>query len=285
MLEKFFKFSVISLLVCLSLFSKEPVDQWDGNHYEQHSDLQYKWAMFSLKRMRLNDSARVLDIGCGDGRITVEIAKMVRNGRVVGIDISNSMLAKAFENQTKRDLKNLSFLPMDATSLNFQNEFDFVTSFCCFHWIKDQLAALKSIEKALAPQGIVYLYFAPDHGRERFDHAIDFVANSSKWKDYFDDFTNSFVLVTPKHFMDLLDQTSLMFQRMEIIIVDEIFKDRKEFIGWMTGWMPHLKKLPVNLREDFLNEIIDLYLQKSPVDSEGNIHYIDYFIEVEASKS
>lgn len=287
MLRNVLKVIVTALLFNALIFAEvltDHADYWNADQYEQSSDLQYRWAMSYLKKLQVQGNERILDVGCGDGRITTAIAKALPNGYVVGVDFSDSMLEKSLKNKKDSGLKNLFFEKRNAVQLDYENEFDLIVSFSCLHWVPDYFAALKGIEKALTPGGKVFLYFAPDYGRDRFDHAIDFVVNSPKWCDYFQDFSNSFVLVTPYKFMMLIEEVGLLFKHMEIITVDEVFSSKEAFMEWITGWMPHLKKLPLNMHEDFLENIIDCYLEKLPLDSAGNIHYIDYFMEVEAIK-
>lgn len=70
---------------------------------------------------------RILDIGCGTGRHTIELAK--RGYKVVGVDLSENMLAKAIENANKNGVK-VEFICKDARGLDYKNEFDLVIMIC-----------------------------------------------------------------------------------------------------------------------------------------------------------
>ncbi len=286
--KKIFSVWLCILSFCLSAFADDistQQDQWDGEQYLNNSNLQYKWANSYIQKFQLSGWEKILDIGCGDGRITAIIAQSVPNGFVLGIDASESMIQVAQDLKNKINLKNLDFIKRDAIQLGFENEFDFIVSFSCFHWIPDHLAALQEVEKALKPGGKVFLYFAPDHGRDRFDHAIYAVVTSPKWAPYFSDFSNPFSLVTPSQFTTYAEEAHLLLKRIEIITVDEVFPSKAAFSAWMTGWMSHLKQLPKELHQEFLEEIIDCYLKKHPIDTENKLHYIDYWMEVELLKS
>lgn len=275
------------LSFCLSSFAEEVPTQnqdWDGELYLKNSTLQYQWANSYIQKFQLNGNEKILDIGCGDGRITAMIAKSVPKGFVVGIDPSDSMLQTAQNLKDKIAFANLDFLKRDAMDLHLTSEFDFIVSFSCFHWIADHFRALQELEKALKPGGKVFLYFAPDHGRDRFDHAIKKVVESTKWAPYFSDFSNPFTLVSPSQFATYAEEANLLIKRIEIITVDEIFSSKDAFAAWMTGWMSYLKQLPKKLHKEFLEEIIDCYLEKHPIDSENQLHYIDYWMEVELLK-
>jgi SAM-dependent methyltransferase len=74
-----------------------------------------------------NKSSRILDVGCGTGRHSIELSK--RGYSVTGIDLSDSLLAKAREKADRQDLK-IDFLKYDARNLPFRNEYDLVIMLC-----------------------------------------------------------------------------------------------------------------------------------------------------------
>jgi trans-aconitate methyltransferase len=94
------------------------------------------------------DGERVLDLGCGTGHLTSDLAE--RGADVVGVDQSPEMVARAAE--TYPDLR---FERADARSLDFEGTFDAVFSNAALHWIpaSDQDAALESVANALVPGG------------------------------------------------------------------------------------------------------------------------------------
>ena len=61
---------------------------WDPEDYERHSAQQERWARELVAKLQLAGDETVLDIGCGDGKVTAEIASRVPEGRVLGIDSS-----------------------------------------------------------------------------------------------------------------------------------------------------------------------------------------------------
>jgi trans-aconitate methyltransferase len=66
--------------------------QWDARDYAEHSQGQYGWGLSNVERLGLRGPEWVLDIGCGDGKLTAEIARRVPAGRVVGIDNAPGMI-------------------------------------------------------------------------------------------------------------------------------------------------------------------------------------------------
>jgi len=206
-------------------------DVWDAENYIENSALQYQWGKKYLNVLKLKGDETVLDVGCGDGRITCLMAAQLPRGSVTGVDVSDSMLKAAHDLQKKAKLNDLRFLSHDAMALPFVNEFDWVVSFSCLHWLPDHEAVIRGIANALKPGGRTFLYFAPDHGRNRFDHSMDAVMASPKWKKYFVAFESGFHLITPRKLIDLMDDNDLLLTRAEITRVDESFKTKDDFIN------------------------------------------------------
>ena len=72
----------------------EPRD-WDAAMYDAISDMQLEWGREVLERVELRGDERVLDAGCGTGKVTELIAERVPRGRAVGVDASPSMIDAA----------------------------------------------------------------------------------------------------------------------------------------------------------------------------------------------
>ncbi|MDJ0536782.1 MAG: class I SAM-dependent methyltransferase [Xenococcaceae cyanobacterium MO_207.B15] len=82
---------------------------------------------FIEKEINYNKTTRILDIGCGTGRHTIELSK--RGYTVIGIDLSESQLKRAKEKASEQNLS-IDFQKHDARKLTFLNEFDLVIMLC-----------------------------------------------------------------------------------------------------------------------------------------------------------
>ena len=82
---------------------------------------------FIEQEISFNKSVKILDVGCGTGRHSIELSK--RGYNITGIDLSDSLLAKAREKAEKQDLK-INFLKYNARNLPFKNEYDLVIMLC-----------------------------------------------------------------------------------------------------------------------------------------------------------
>lgn len=82
---------------------------------------------FIEKELSYNKDLKIIDIGCGTGRHSIELAK--RGYSVTGVDLSGSMLERAREKARQNDVK-IDFLQVDARNLPFEDQFDVAVMIC-----------------------------------------------------------------------------------------------------------------------------------------------------------
>jgi 2-polyprenyl-3-methyl-5-hydroxy-6-metoxy-1,4-benzoquinol methylase len=114
---------------------------------------------FIEQEIEHNRAARILDIGCGTGRHSIELAR--RGYSVVGIDLSESLLKRAKEKAAEQNLK-IVFQKHDARNLPFLHEFNLVIMICegAFPLMEtDEMnfQILRNAAKALMPKGKLIL--------------------------------------------------------------------------------------------------------------------------------
>jgi trans-aconitate 2-methyltransferase len=69
--------------------------RWNAADYAANSAAQQIWARELIAQLRLRGDEHILDVGCGDGKVTAELARAVPKGSVTGIDASPEMIAFA----------------------------------------------------------------------------------------------------------------------------------------------------------------------------------------------
>ena len=245
---------------------------WDAQDYARNSRIQEEYGRKQLAQLDLAGNEAVLDIGCGDGRLTAALAGMVPRGRVLGIDSSPDMIAAARETHLSRD-SNLAFELINATALPFHSEFDLVFSTSALHWVKDHVPVLQGIRRALKPSGRMYLTFAARGTLAEFVLAITTHARDPRWAAFFSNFEMPYGFYGLEEYRDLLDRFGFVVERLELIERDVTHHGRDAFEGWMrTTGMPYLHRVAPERRPAFMRELIDRYLEKHPIDAQGLIH-------------
>jgi trans-aconitate methyltransferase len=117
---------------------------WNADDYAQHARFVSDLAGPVLEWLAPQAGEHILDLGCGDGVLTAELAR--RGVRVLGVDISDSLLGAAAERgvETRR---------LDGQALPFDGEFDAVFSNAALHWMSDAAAVVDGIFRALKAGG------------------------------------------------------------------------------------------------------------------------------------
>ncbi|HEX7445069.1 MAG TPA: methyltransferase domain-containing protein, partial [Methanothrix sp.] len=133
--------------------------RWDPKVYEKSSSAQQKWAEELLSRISIRGGERILDIGCGDGKITAKVAKLVPRGAVMGLDNSREMVSFARDRFPLESWPNLKFQYGDASKLEYEDEFDLILSFACLHWVQDHGPVLEGIRHSLKNGGRILMQF------------------------------------------------------------------------------------------------------------------------------
>ena len=136
-------------------------DNWDAKEYEKASNMQYRQAIEAINRCHFLGNESILDVGCGDGKITHHLAMLVPNGKVIGCDLTEDMVN--FASKKYKEVKNLSFVQESADQINYKEEFDYIVSFSCLHWVIDQVSVWRLFKQALKPNGKVIAGFQVDH--------------------------------------------------------------------------------------------------------------------------
>ena len=234
--------------------------EWNATDYRRQSSLQETMAQTHLAKLELRGSERVLDIGCGDGRITAAIAARVPNGSVLGVDPSHRMVEYASAQFGPPDHSNLRFEVGDARTLPYQSEFDLVISFNALHWVPEQEKALKSIRKALRPGGSTLLQFVGHGTRTSLEHVIRETRQSERWSGYFAEFHRPYIHLTTEEYGALARQAGL--EVLHITLEDNAwdFGSREGFMAWCRAtfveWTQHVAE---EERDNFIADVLDRY--------------------------
>jgi SAM-dependent methyltransferase len=102
-------------------------------------------------------SLRVLDAGCGDGLLTLSLARRHGGWTLLGVDRRDDLLAGAAARAAARSLGNVGFAPADLTQGLAESGFDAAVALECLHEIPDDRAALVTLASALRPGGTLAL--------------------------------------------------------------------------------------------------------------------------------
>lgn len=255
-------------------------DKWDAGDYAKNSAAQESWAHEMLAKLDLEGSEHLLDIGCGDGKITYAIAQKLHKGRVVGIDRSPGMIRLAKE---LYDLPHLSFSIMDAAELSVLGKFDVAFSNAALHWVNDHQAVLAALKNQLRRHGKLLFQMGGYGNAQEVLEVVEQLTASEKWKNSFADFQFPYRFCKVEDYEKWLPQAGYEPRRIELLVKDMVHDNGEEMKGWLrTTWFPFTDCLAGQEKEEFLNLVVQKYCESHPVDSAGRIHVRMVRLEVEA---
>jgi SAM-dependent methyltransferase len=218
-------------------------------------------AQEQLGRLTLEGGERALDVGCGDGKITAEIAARIPRGSVLGVDPSRNMITFASSRFGPPAHANLRFEVADARRLPYRDEFDLVVSFNALHWVAEQDAALGSIRAALKPGGRALLRMVPRSGRrECLEDVVEEVRRGARWTGSFAGFRRPYVHFTPEEYRGLAERAGFRVVRLHVEDKAWDFKTREAFLAFSRAVLVEwTQRLPESEREVFIADVLDRY--------------------------
>jgi trans-aconitate methyltransferase len=245
------------------------MSDWDAAKYHRISDPQLAWGRAVAARLNAVAGERILDLGCGTGRLTAEIAQMP-GIIVVGLDSSPTMLMQAGVRPGSDEGEIPSRWPLyiraDGAALPFVFAFDAVFSAAVFHWIPDHDQLFRSIYVALKPGGRLIAQCGGANNLDRLYGRARDLMQSGEYSEYFDRW-QSF-----NHFENVADTEQRLhragFCDIDVSLVSSpVTFDTpdafKEFVAAVC-LRHHLDRLPIAARDGFMTRITDWAAQDDP---------------------
>jgi trans-aconitate 2-methyltransferase len=259
------------------------MSEWNASDYAENSLAQAIWARELITRLNLVGDESILDVGCGDGKITAELAEKVRNGFVLGIDASQNMIDYA---QSKfAEVRNLRFQQMDACQIQVETHFNIVFSNAALHWVDDQPAFLRGAFQALKSGGKLVLSCGGRGNAAEFVEVFEHLKAQLSWQTYLADFQSATFFHDDQDYLRWLQEAG--FQPLSVALVprDMTHMGRQGLAGWIrTTGSAYTHCVPQSDRDRFIAEYVEAYLAQHPLDSDGYSHVKMVRLEVEASK-
>jgi trans-aconitate 2-methyltransferase len=234
---------------------------WDPIKYSANSEIQLAITMAVLSGYSFGGDESVLDVGCGDGRVSRQLALRVPKGRVVGVDSSASMIRFAQANQASQS--NLSFARRDACELDYTNEFDVAVSTFCLQWVADKAAAFRGIRQSLKKGGTAILIMPfrnPEIANLRKQ-----MTGEARWNRYFVNYIDPSDSAEDIQYEMYAKQAGFTINSYRIGETLGSFDSRIGFADFLSALTPHLERLPSQVEQRaFTDEIVARYLEIVP---------------------
>ncbi len=235
-------------------------NQWNANEYNKNAGFVSKLGLPVINLLAPKKDEKILDLGCGDGTLSVEIQKY--GSQVIAVDLSPDMVAKSKK-------KGLKASVMSATQLEFYNEFDAVFSNAVLHWIQDASLVIKNIKQVLKPNGRFIGEFGGYGNIKSLQEAMQIVFE--KHPEY-GEFPNSWFFPKKEEYTELLEQDGFSVHYMKTFKRPTPIGDIKEWLDIFANGI--MKDVPTSKKESFKKEVETILKPKLFTPQDGWV--VDY---------
>jgi trans-aconitate 2-methyltransferase len=249
---------------------------WDAKTYDRLAAPQEAWARETLARLPLAGDETVLDAGCGSGRVTKLLLDRLPNGRVIGVDGSESMIAEARQALSDHGDR-LTLIHSDLQELDLPEPVDAVFSNAVFHWIWDHEKLFARLRAALRPGGLLAAQCGGEGNVANWVAAVKRAAEAEPFAPYLDDRPE------PWHYASVADTTRRLeqagFEAIRCWPEEKVVEpdDAREYVA-VVGLSAHHERLPEELREPFTDAVV------SHLDQPLVLRYVRLNIEARAAE-
>jgi trans-aconitate 2-methyltransferase len=227
--------------------------EWDAQTYDRVSDPQFHWGVEVLERLDLDGDEYVMDAGCGSGRVTARLLERLPNGRVLCVDASESMIAKARETLGDR----ADYLVADLAELKIERPVDVIFSTATFHWVPDHDRLFSRLQAALRPGGHLVAQCGGEGNVARHARNIITVATRPEFIEHFEGMDMMWNFAPPDETEERLRRAG--FEHVKCWLEDKPVQPEHPYDFTTTVTMgPHLARLPEDLRRSFAAAVLEL---------------------------
>ena len=265
--------------------SPAPAATWNAADYAVNSAVQQSWAREIIARLHLRGDEHILDVGCGDGKVTAEIARVVPCGSVTGVDASTEMIGFARKAFPTSEISNLKFQITDARKISFKTKFDLVFSNAALHWVDDHEAILNGAAGVLKPGGRLVVSCGGKGNAHDVFLALRPEMRLKRWRAFFRRMPMPYFFYAPGDYEKWLPKFGFKIHALKLAPKDAAYAGADGLATWLrTTWLPFVQRVPENLREEFIAAVTQRYLAKHPLDVDNKIHVRMVRLEIEAEK-
>jgi trans-aconitate 2-methyltransferase len=265
--------------------SNKQTAKWNAADYAANSVVQQTWARELIARLHLRGDEHILDVGCGDGKVTAEIVRAVPRGTVTGIDASTEMIAFAKKTFPENEFPSLGFHFMDAREIQLVQRFDLVFSNAALHWVDNHQKFLSGAAAVLKPGGRLVVSCGGKGNAQDVFVALRPELRLKQWREYFRILPEPYFFYAPEEYKKWLAQSGFRVQSVQLTPKDATYPGAEGFATWLrTTWIPYVQCVPENLREEFIAAVTQRYVAKHPPDADNKVHVRMVRLEIDAVK-
>jgi len=238
---------------------------WDADRYLRFADERARPFFDLVERIDHPAPKRVVDLGCGTGRLTATLVERWPEALIVGVDSSQEMIARALGLAVPGRLE---FVLDDVAQWQGDEPYDVILSNACFHWIPDHRRLLADLVPQLALGGVL-AFQVPDNFSAPSHVLVREVVESPAWRDRLGDLRRAAV-ETPEWYVDVLESLGLEAEAWQTTYTHTLEGDNP-VLEWLSGTTlcPVSARLDDEERQQFVDQLAPLLREAYPSGPEG----------------
>ena len=233
--------------------------EWDAGAYHRVSGPQISWGKKVLSGLKLRGDEFLMDAGCGTGRVTADLLQGLPDGRVVGVDLSQNMLATARDHLWPQFGNRVHFVVADLQDLPFKRAFDGIFSTAAFHWVPDHLHLFRSLFCALRPGGWLRAQCGGGPNLARIKQRMETLMGAPKYTRFFGHFRDPWVFNDAETAAGLLRQAGFVQVETSLEPALTFLENAEKYSEFVRSVIlrRHLEEIPdPALRDEFVADIV-----------------------------
>jgi trans-aconitate 2-methyltransferase len=223
---------------------------WDAETYHRISDFQFEWGCKLLDRLELRGDETVLDAGCGTGRVTKRLLERLPQGRVIAVDASPSMVAKARVNLGPR----ATVAQANLTDLDLDRPVDAIFSTSVFHWLDDHDALFARLAANVRPGGQLVARLGVEGNAAALVASINAAAAEEPFAAAFDGWNEPWNFAPPESVVAAIEKAGFGDVAFDINRTTIHPREGREFLR-VVALANHLERLAEPGRERFVDAV------------------------------
>jgi trans-aconitate 2-methyltransferase len=227
------------------------VREWDGHAYDRVSATMEALGREVLDRLELRGDERVLDAGCGSGRITEALIEQLPRGEVIAVDASPSMVQAA----RARLGEGADVRVADLLELELAEPVDAVLSTATFHWIADHPRLFARLHAALRPGGRLLAQCGGEGNISVLRASAEAVRERAPYAEHFHDWRAPWNYAGPGLTRERLLDAGFASAEAWLVPAPRTPEDPRAFLSEIVLG-PHVQQLPPALRERYMDDVL-----------------------------
>jgi trans-aconitate 2-methyltransferase len=240
--------------------------EWDAASYHTVSTPQTSWGHVVLAGLALDGDERVIDAGCGSGRLTAALLDRLPRGRVLALDRSRNMLEVARTNLRPAYGHRVSFVQAALPEVPMAAWADVVFSTATFHWVRDHQALFAGLHTALRPGGRLHAQCGGGPNLARAHALAERVMTAAPFAPFFAGWPGVWEFASAEATAARLTAAGFTEVVTALVAAPTTLATEADYRAFVTTviYHPHLAQLPETLRGRFIDAVTAHAAAESP---------------------